>query len=78
MDENGNYTKESPAELAGLHVLGDGQERILKLLENDILHQENFVHSYPYDWRTKSPVILRASLQWFINTQALKDVALVH
>ena len=29
--------------------------------------------SYPYDWRTKQPVVLRASRQWFINTDSLKE-----
>ena len=32
--------------------------------------------SYPYDWRTKQPVVLRASRQWFINTDSLKEAAL--
>ena len=32
--------------------------------------------SYPYDWRTKQPVVLRASRQWFINTNSLKEAAL--
>ena len=30
-----------------------------------------------YDWRTKQPVVLRASRQWFINTDSLKEAALV-
>jgi isoleucyl-tRNA synthetase len=29
-----------------------------------------FVHSYPYDWRTKQPVMLRATEQWFVNLAA--------
>lgn len=32
---------------------------------------------FSYDWRTKKPVILRASLQWFIDTESIKDQALV-
>jgi len=32
-------------------------------------------HSYPIDWRTKQPVIIRASEQWFINTEKLKSSA---
>ena len=50
---------------------------VLELLKENILHQEEFVHSYPYDWRTKKPVILRASQQWFINTEKIKENALV-
>lgn len=33
-------------------------------------------HSYPIDWRTKKPVIIRASDQWFINTERLKSAAI--
>ena len=29
-----------------------------------------------YDWRTKQPVVLRASRQWFTNTDSLKEAAL--
>jgi isoleucyl-tRNA synthetase len=42
-----------------------------------VLKVENFVHNYPYDWRTNKPVIIRASKQWFVNTKMLKDRAVV-
>jgi len=42
-----------------------------------VVKEEDCVHSYPYDWRTKQPVITRASKQWFINTGSLKDKAKV-
>lgn len=35
-----------------------------------------FVHSYPYDWRLKTPVIQRATPQWFVNVERIKLVAL--
>ena len=31
-----------------------------------LYHQEQFTHSYPHDWRGKSPVIFRATEQWFV------------
>ncbi|MGH0155065.1 UNVERIFIED_CONTAM: hypothetical protein FKN15_051403 [Acipenser sinensis] len=40
-----------------------------------LLKEEEIVHSYPYDWRTKKPVIIRASKQWFVNTGSIKDRA---
>ena len=49
--------------LAGLFVLEEGTEKVLEILLNDVLLAQEFVHSYPYDWRTKKPVILRASRQ---------------
>lgn len=42
-----------------------------------LVKEEQCVHSYPYDWRTKKPVIIRPSRQWFINTASLKDKAKV-
>lgn len=43
-----------------------------------LLLEEQCIHSYPYDWRTKQPVIIRPSKQWFINTESLKDKAKVN
>ena len=77
VDEYGCFINDAGKELAGLDVLDRGQEKILSLVQDDIVHREKFIHSYPYDWRTKLPVILRASLQWFINTDSIKKKALV-
>lgn len=76
VNEDGKYTEEMKA-LQGLEVLNEGNERVITLLKDDILHIEEYIHSYPYDWRTKKPVILRASQQWFIDTNALKERAIV-
>lgn len=43
----------------------------------NLLLEEKLVHSYPYDWRTKKPVVIRASKQWFINISELKATAKV-
>ncbi|KAJ8710560.1 hypothetical protein PYW08_009075 [Mythimna loreyi] len=75
VDESGRYINVDP-ELNGLPVLGEGQEAIISRLGDDVTHRGEFVHSYPLDWRTKKPVILRASQQWFIDTAALKEKAL--
>ncbi len=32
-----------------------------------LLHQENYHHSYPHCWRSKTPIIFRAMDQWFIK-----------
>ena len=50
---------------------------VLDLLQENILHSSEYQHSYPYDWRTNQPIILRASKQWFVNTSKVKDLALV-
>ena len=39
-----------------------------------IVHQSDYHHRYPFDWRTKQPVILRATKQWFADlTQTSLD-----
>jgi isoleucyl-tRNA synthetase len=36
-------------------------------IRNALAHQENYHHSYPHCWRSKTPVIFRAMDQWFIR-----------
>lgn len=75
VDEAGCYTVDAGDNLKGRFVLNDGNTKILEMVARDVVHEEIFVHSYPYDWRTKQPVILRASRQWFVNTDAIKSKA---
>jgi len=46
-------------------------------MSEDIVSRDTVVHSYPLDWRTKQPLITRASRQWFVDTAKLKCRALV-
>lgn len=76
MDEHGKYTLTAGEELNGKYVLKEGTEKVLDILKEHVIHEEDYVHSYPYDWRTNEPVILRASQQWFIDTEKLKENAI--
>ena len=50
------------------------KEVIKDLLENEhLLKEVKIVHSYPHDWRTKKPIIFRATPQWFASIEALKE-----
>jgi len=51
--------------------------KVLDAMSADVLNRETVIHSYPHDWRTKQPLITRASQQWFVNTMKLKHRALV-
>jgi len=45
------------------------------LLEKGImLSYSEFVHSYPHDWRSKTPIIVRATPQWFVKTEGDSDL----
>src|SRR5262249_37761200 len=51
------------------HGRSDANEAVLHelRLRNALLHQENYHHSYPHCWRSKTPIIFRAMDQWFIE-----------
>ncbi len=66
--------QQMPAELLGKSILekhgkSDANEAVLHILRTSkaLLHQENYHHTYPYCWRSKTPVIFRAMDQWFIK-----------
>jgi isoleucyl-tRNA synthetase len=64
---------------AGLSVL-KSNEKILDVLRerNALLHDELLRHSYPHCWRHKTPMIFRATPQWFISmdNNGLRDALL--
>jgi len=66
-----------PAEMVGKSILekhgkSDANEAVLHELRmhQALLHQENYHHSYPHCWRSKTPIIFRAMDQWFIKIDA--------
>ena len=61
IDDNGKFTKEI-GQLVGLDVLGDGNVAIVKSLDEHsfLITKEAYKHKYPYDWKTKKPLIFRA------------------
>jgi len=83
--DNGCYDDTVPGWLRGRNVLEvdtiinkDLQEKGLLFAEGEI------THSYPHCWRSKGPVIFRATEQWFINVdkelpgegKSLRDLSL--
>eukprot|EP00064_Thunnus_orientalis_P004148 superscaffoldBa00000369_g4159 len=77
VDEDGKFTELAGPELQNLSVMREGTEKVICMLKEcgALVKEEQCVHSYPYDWRTKQPVVIRPSKQWFINTASLKDKA---
>ena len=69
----------STEHFAGLNV-HEAADKIMQVLRqhNSLLHNETVHHSYPHCWRHKTPVIFRATPQWFISmeTQHLRQQAL--
>ncbi|XP_071761887.2 isoleucine--tRNA ligase, mitochondrial isoform X2 [Centroberyx gerrardi] len=77
VDGEGKFTELAGPELQNLSVMGEGTDKVISMLMacGALVKEEQCVHSYPYDWRTKQPVVIRPSKQWFINTASLKDKA---
>lgn len=76
VDDKGNYNQLAPEFLRGKSVQAEGNDRVLEHIDDDIVHLGEVTHSCAIDWRTKKPVIMSASHQWFINTNSLKDAAI--
>jgi isoleucyl-tRNA synthetase len=80
VDDSGCYTSDVIIkQLAGRNVFTDGNDGVIKLLQEHpderLILLENYVHKYPYDWRTKKPVLIRTTKQWFADLTNLKDLA---
>ena len=64
---DGTYTS-AAGELAGVHVYKADEPVCAALTrEGKLVRSEKFRHSYPHCWRTKTPLIYRATPQWFIS-----------
>ena len=67
VDNAGLYTKEIP-HFTGTHIFKADPVVIEKLKEqNKLLKNNKLTHSYPHSWRSKAPLIYRATPQWFIS-----------
>ena len=78
VDGAGNFVAGTPL-FEGLNVL-KADDAVLEVLRERgaLLHHEAIRHSYPHCWRTKTPLIFRATPQWFISMdqQSLRADAL--
>src|SRR5690349_20628861 len=79
---DGRYAPSLP--LFGGLSIWDANGKIVAELENRgvLLHKETYTHSYMHCWRHKTPVILRATVQWFasmdrkVQGESLRETAL--
>jgi isoleucyl-tRNA synthetase len=73
VDDQGHFTAEAPG-FEGMFYEKANKIIIDKLLELGLLlKQTEFVHQYPHDWRTKKPVIYRATEQWFASIDKFRQ-----
>ena len=82
---DGTFDDTAPVWLQGLDVW-TGNDKVVDQLEGSghLFHKNRFMHSYPHDWRSKTPTIFRATEQWFVavdkagkgHEKGLRDMAL--
>ncbi|RMH15234.1 MAG: isoleucine--tRNA ligase [Acidobacteria bacterium] len=64
---DGTYDDTVPEWLRGVEVWEANRTVVERLrASGHLLYDEPYVHSYPHDWRSKTPVIFRCTEQWFI------------
>ncbi|MCF6200548.1 MAG: isoleucine--tRNA ligase [Hydrogenimonas sp.] len=91
VDEEGRYDETvqrlgllpNGESFVGKHIF-EANEEIVKLLGKALLKADRFTHSYPHCWRSHTPLIFRATRQWFISidekpegeNKSLREIAL--
>ena len=74
VDEHGCMMEECGDWLKGQYVDDANKTVTMKLDELGALLKLEFItHSYPHDWRTKKPIIFRATTQWFASVDKIRQ-----
>jgi len=69
IDDDGKYTKHIK-KFEGIHIFKADQIVIQNLKEcKKLLANGKLTHSYPHSWRSKAPLVHRATSQWFISME---------
>ncbi len=70
VDDDGKYTKNIP-KFEGIHIFKANSIIIENLREQkNLLANGKLNHSYPHSWRSKAPLVHRATAQWFISMES--------
>jgi len=71
---DGTFDNTAPEWLRGIDVW-KANDLVVKQLDQSghLFRQETITHSYPHDWRSKTPVIFRATDQWFVSVEKPVD-----
>lgn len=74
VNDQGYLTAEAGPDFEGVFYDDANQISLDKLKEQNLLLKYMPIeHSYPFDWRTKKPIIFRATDQWFASVDKIKD-----
>ncbi len=73
-----NLGKPQKLDFMGLHTIKQGNDAIIAALidAGALVKKSKLVHSYPYCWRSKTPLLYRATEQWFASVDGFRQKAL--
>ena len=75
VDDRGFQTEDA-GKFAGMYYAESNEAILADMKESGaLLASEEIEHEYPHCWRCKSPIIFRATPQWFCSVDAFKDAA---
>ena len=74
VDEHGYMMSGTGEGIEGLFY-EKANDAVLEIISNNgaLLKHNTFTHSYPHDWRTKKPLIFRATSQWFCSIEPIRE-----
>ena len=73
VDEDGSFT-EVVVDFAGMNVKEADAKIVAWLKENDVLvNHKTIDHSYPFCWRTDTPLIYKSISTWFVKVESFRD-----
>lgn len=70
--------KDGELDFQGFHVIKQGNDLLIAALKDSgaLLALKKITHSYPYCWRSKTPLLYRATEQWFASVDGFRQQAL--
>ena len=78
INARGIYTEEAGEPFAGKHYTKQGNPLVIETLAaaGALLGQSKVEHSFPHCWRCHNPIMYRATDQWFVDIEQLRQPAL--
>lgn len=70
VDASGAFTAQAGSQFAGARILGgEADRKVMDALceAGHLLSRRSYSHSYPHCWRCHSPLLFRATVQWFMD-----------
>jgi len=73
VDSNGIFTEKVP-DVKGMHVK-KADDTIIKLIKNigRLVQKDSLDHSYPFCWRSDTPLIYKAVPSWFVKVEEIRE-----